>query len=84
MGCTFINNIYTGKELETKDYNGVEIPKKVSAENIKISISLYYDGKHGREEFCIDEVTLEDFCSVEDLLSWFEISYKGETDGKNK
>ena len=55
-----------------EDNNGNEIPREINAENIKISLSINYEGKYGTETYQLDEVTLNDFCSIEDLLRYFK------------
>ena len=55
-----------------KDYSGIEIPREVNAKDVKISLSVNYEGKYGTEEYHLDEVTLNDFCNIEDLLRYFK------------
>ena len=66
-----------------KDCNGVEIPREIKAKDVKISVSVNYEGKYGTEEHHLDEVTLDEFCSIEDLLRYFkEINYNGEEENE--
>ena len=60
-----------------KDYNGIEIPKKVQATKVKIQISIEYIGKYGTpENIVVQEMNLDEFCSIEDALRNYEIEYK--------
>ena len=55
-----------------KEMNGIEIPTEVKAEDIKISVSVNYEGKYGTEEYHLDEGTLEVFTNIEDFLRYFK------------
>ena len=62
-----------------QDYNGVEIPRKVKASDIEISVVLKYDGKHGKESHTLEDCTLEDWCGIDDVLLHHEVEYEGLT-----
>ena len=72
-----LRDILTDEQQEKimKDYNGIEIPKKQKAENIVITVSIKYEGKHGTEEVYIQNCTLDEWCGMEDNLRTLEIEY---------
>ena len=59
-----------------QDYNGGEIPRKVKASDIEISVVLKYDGKHGKESHTIESCTLEDWCGIDDVLRNYKVEYE--------
>tara|TARA_Y100000310_G_scaffold165158_1_gene164918 strand:+ start:153 stop:362 length:210 start_codon:yes stop_codon:yes gene_type:complete len=59
-----------------KDYNGIEIPKKVKAEKVIITVNVLYNGKYGSEEpYEIENCNLEDWPGMDEAVSQFEIEY---------
>jgi len=62
-------------EVKMEDYNGIEIPSKVKAENIVITVAIKYEGKYGQEEHQIQNCTLEEWCGMDDTLRTLEIEY---------
>ena len=55
------------------DYNGIELPTKAKASDVKILVIQKYEGKFGEEEHVLENCTLEEWCGIDDVVGNLEI-----------